>query len=135
MYHNKDLHIMIKKKEKRETAMFWVDLAFEWYRDAMVFCVFILFTYFFVFLFRSNVWKGHLHESNFCDCFIASFFFFLKSQIPKVTWSHIYVKISSQQLKGTLTTAFWKTPYSWRFYGHGLIYVQIVSSRLENIFC
>ena len=43
---------------------------------------------------------------------------------------HSYVEVSSQQLRSTLTTAFWKTPFSWRFYGHGLRYVLIISSRL-----
>ena len=41
-----------------------------------------------------------------------------------------YVKVSSQQLRGTLTRAFWKVPYSWRFYKHGSRYMPILSSRL-----
>ena len=43
---------------------------------------------------------------------------------------HSYVKVSSQQLPDTLRTVFWRTPYGWRFYGHGLIYLLIRSSRL-----
>ena len=43
---------------------------------------------------------------------------------------HSYVKVSSQQLRDTSTTVFWRTPYGWRFYGHGSIYVLIRSSRL-----
>ena len=43
---------------------------------------------------------------------------------------HNYVKVSSQQLRGTLTTTFWKTPYSWRFYGHGSRFMLNLSSRL-----
>ena len=45
---------------------------------------------------------------------------------------HSYVKVSSQQLRGTLTTAFWRTPYGWRFYGHGARYVVIISSRKKK---
>ena len=44
--------------------------------------------------------------------------------------SQKFYKVSSQQLRNTLTKAFWKTPFSWRFYGHGLRYVLIISSRL-----
>ena len=36
------------------------------------------------------------------------------------------LKVNSQQLQPTFTTAFWKTPESWRFYGHGLTYVLIL---------
>ena len=42
---------------------------------------------------------------------------------------HSYVKFPAQQLRGTLTKAFLKAPYSWRFYGHGSRYVLILSSR------
>ena len=44
---------------------------------------------------------------------------------------HSCVKLSSQQLRGTLTTVFWRTPYGWKFYGHGSRYVLILSSRLN----
>ena len=44
---------------------------------------------------------------------------------------HSHDKVSPQQLRGTLTTSFWRTPYSWRFYGHGSRYVLIISSRLQ----
>ena len=43
---------------------------------------------------------------------------FLKMLFRKLL-DHNYVKVSSQQLRGTLTTAFRKRPYSCRFYGHG----------------
>ena len=38
----------------------------------------------------------------------------------------------SQQLWGTLTAAFSKTPCNWRFYGNGWTYVLILSLRLEQ---
>ena len=43
--------------------MFSVDQTFEWYEDAMVFCVFI-----FIFLFRNNCKKGQLEKNNFHHC-------------------------------------------------------------------
>ena len=42
------------------------------------------------------------------------------------------LKVSSQQLWGTLTTAFRKTTYNWRFYRHGSTYMLILSSRLQK---
>ena len=39
-------------------------------------------------------------------------------------------KVSSQQLKGTLETAFWKTSYGLGCFGHGSGHVLILSSRL-----
>ena len=57
--------------------MFCVDLTFEWYGDAMVFCVFI----FIFFFFRSNVRKGYLNESDLRRCYGN----FIESAIPKVT--------------------------------------------------
>ena len=41
-------------------------------------------------------------------------------------------EVPSQQLWGTLSTAFRKTPYNWRFYGHGWTYLTILSSKLEK---
>ena len=40
-------------------------------------------------------------------------------------------KVCSQQLRATFTTAFWKKPESWRFYGHGSTYLLILF--LESI--
>ena len=59
--------------------MFWVDLTFEGYGDAMVFCVFILF--------RSNIRKRYLDENNFRDSHGNIF----ESAIPKYrfTWSQL----------------------------------------------
>ena len=56
--------------------MFCVGLTFEWYGDAMVFCVFI----FIFFFFRSNVRKGYLNESDLRRCYGN----FIESAIPKV---------------------------------------------------
>ena len=36
-------------------------------------------------------------------------------------------KIRPQQLRGTLATVFWNTPFSWRFYRHRSRYVLIFS--------
>ena len=63
--------------------MFWVDVTFEWYGDAMVFCVFMFI--FLIFLFKSNVRRGYLDESDFRHCF-GNFF---ESAIPKVSWSQL----------------------------------------------
>ena len=98
--------------------MFWVDLTFEWYGDAMIFCVF-------KFFFRSNVGKGYLDESDFFHC-LGNF-----SKVPYWKFlDHNFVNVSPEQLQGTLTTAFWNAPYSSGFYGHGSRYVLIPSSRL-----
>ena len=69
-------------------------------------------------------------------CFHFYFFFCLEATLGKDTWmratsatamvifsrvlfrkllDHNYVKVSSQQLGGTLTTEFWRTPDGWRF--------------------
>ena len=45
--------------------------------------------------------------------------FFSKVSFRKFP-DHNEVKVSFQQLRGTPTTAYWKTPYSGRFYGRGL---------------
>ena len=65
-------------------------MTFEWYED-------------FIFLFRANGKKGHLDEHNFRHCY-GSFFL-------KIRHSESYVittmfKVPSQQIRGTLTTAF-----------------------------
>ena len=73
--------------------MFWVELIFEWHEDAMILCVFI-----FIFLFIINVRKGYLDESNFRNCYLVTTMF----------------KVPSEQIWNTLTTAFWKAPYTWR---------------------
>ena len=106
--------------------MSWAVLTFEWYEDAMVFRIFI-----FIFLFRTNGKKGHLNESEFHHC---------SGNFSKVLFwkllDHSYV--DSQELWATLTKAFWKTPNSLRFYGHGsthllillwTIYAEIVTRR------
>ena len=77
---------------------------------------------FLFFLFRSNVTKWYLDESDFRNCY-GSFF---ESAIPKVTWSQLCWSFLSTL---TLTTAFWRTYYDWRFYGHGSRYVLILSSK------
>ena len=72
--------------------MFWVDLTY-----AIVFCVFT-----FIFLFRTNVRKRYLDESNFCCCY-GNFF---ESSVLKVTWSQLYSNLFLNNCEGTLTTTF-----------------------------
>ena len=100
--------------------MFWLDLTFESYEDAMVFRVLI-------FLFRTNAKKGCLNEYVFRHCF-SNFF---ESAILKVTWWQPCL-VFLLNMRGTLTTAFGKTSYRWRFYGRGSRYVLILSWRLEQ---
>ena len=109
------------KQEKSGTTVFWVCLTFECYGDAIVSCMFI----FILFLFRNNVRKGYLERATSATVMLI----FSKVLFRKLL-DHSYVKVYSQQLRGTLTTAFWKTSYGWRFYGHGSRYVVIISSRL-----
>ena len=54
-------------------------MTFEWYGDAMVFRLFMFIFHFF--LFRSNVRKGYLDESDFRHCF-GNFF---ESALAKVS--------------------------------------------------
>ena len=60
--------------------------------------------------------------------FIMAIFF--ESTFLKDIWWQLYLNFS-QQLRGTLATAFWKTPCCWRFYGHECTYMLILSSRLR----
>ena len=46
---------------------------------------------------------------------VTAMVFFLKVLFRRLL-DHSYVKVSSQQLRGTLKAAFWRTPYGWRFY-------------------
>ena len=111
------LNSITQTSEKWDSHV-WVGMTFEWYEDAMIFHVVI-----FLFSFRSNFKNGFLDESDFrhcCDNFSES-----ASLITTM------FKVTSWQLRGTLTTSFWKTPYIWRFYGLGLKHVQILLSRLD----
>ena len=93
------------------------------------------------------VWRCHGIPRVYC------YYFYLEPTVRKDTWmrtasvtvmvtfskvafwkllDHSYVQIvPSQQLQGTLTTAFWKIPYSSIFYGHGSTCVLNLSSRLQ----
>ena len=85
--------------------MFWVDLTFEWYGDAMAFCVF-MFIFLFFFLLKSNVRRGYLDESDFRHCFGNCF----ESAIPKVSWSQLITTItSSQQLQNNIDNSILKS--------------------------
>ena len=77
--------------------MFSVDFTFEWYGDTIVYmCI-----HFYFFLFRSNIRKRYLDESDFR--YLSGNLF----EVPFLRFpDHNHVKLSSQQLRDTLTTAF-----------------------------
>ena len=56
----------------------------------------------FYFLFRNNVWREQLDKNNFCYCYSI---FFLKMLFRKYLITAMF-GVLSQQLRGTLTTAF-----------------------------
>ena len=95
---------------------------FEWYEGATVFRVFILF--YFIFVCRTNGKKEHLCENNFC------YFYgnYSESAILKVTWSQPSSKFLLNNYDDNYTdNDIWETSYNWRFYGHGLTYLLILS--------
>ena len=50
---------------------------------------------------------------------------YFKNSILKVTWYQLFWKFWTTT--GHIDNGIWKTPYSWRFYGHGSTYVLILS--------
>ena len=116
--NNTTVHVPSKRNM---TPLFWVDLTFESYEDDMVFGVFI------IFLFRTNGKKGHLGENDLRHCY-GNFFRKLYSESYLIT---AMFKVPSKQLRATLTTAFWKIPYSFIIYGHGSTCMLNVSSSLR----
>ena len=83
-----------------------------------------------------KTWILNGMEMPWYSVFSFLFFFCLEATLGKDTWmratsatamvifsrvlfrkllDHNYVKVSSQQLGGTLTTEFWRTPDGWRF--------------------
>ena len=95
------------------------NVTFEWYEDDMVFRVFV------VIIFRTNGKKGQLDAKNFRH-YYGNFFRRWHSESYLIT---AMFKISSQQLRSTLTITSWKVAYSSIFYGHGLTHVLNLSSR------
>ena len=110
------------KQKRNMTALFWVDLwplngmKMTWYSA----CLLLLF------LFRTNGKKGHLDKNDFRHCY-GNFFWKWYSESYLIT---AMFKVPSQQIRDTLTTAFWKIPNSSSFYGHGSTCVLNLSSRL-----
>ena len=99
--------------------MFWVDLAFELYEDAMVFRVLL---FIILFLFRTNAKKGYLDENVFWHSYhFESYLITAMLKVPNKKYE-----------VGTLTAAVCKTSYSLRFYVHGTKFMLILLSRLEN---
>ena len=96
--------------KKNGTPLFWIEVTFEWFEFAMVFCVFI-----FIFMFRSNVIREQLGQNNFRRCYG----FFSRKYHFESTWSQ---RCSLSSFLSTITkhldNGIWKTPYNWRFYGH-----------------
>ena len=73
----------------------------------------------FIFLFRINGKKEHWHYNDVRDCY-GNFSKVLCSKFFLSNYEE-YWKIFERYLK------VWKTPYSWRFYGHASTYVLILS--------
>ena len=94
----------------------WVGLTFDWYKDAMVFCIFIL-TFCLKQSVRKDIWMRTTSVT------VVVIFWKCHSESYLIT---TMFKICSQQLWAILTPAFWKTPNSCRFYGHGSTYVLIL---------
>ena len=80
-----------------------------------------------LFLFRANGKKGHLDEHDFHH-YYGSFFWKRHSERYVIT---AMFKVPSQQIRGTLTTAFWKIPYRFLFYGQGSTCVLNLLSRFR----
>ena len=64
---------------------------------------------FLFFLFRSNSKK---------NTWMRMIFFTVMVIILKVTWYQLFSKFST--ITRYIDNGIWKTPYSWRFYGHGI---------------
>ena len=111
----------LAKQLENKTPLFWIELTFKGYEDAMIFFVSI-----FIFCLEPMVREG-LDENDFRHYYGI----FFESTIPKLL-DHSYVQCSFAKIQGTLTTAFEMIHYSWRFYGHGWPYELIFS--LVNIF-
>ena len=80
--------------------IFWVYLTFDWYGNAIVFCLFVFF-----FCLEATLGKDTFTtESDFNHCYGN----FSKKPFGKLL-DHKYVKFFFQQLQGTFTTACWKT--------------------------
>ena len=81
--------------------------------------------------------KRCLDESDFRHCYgeffeSASLKVNFKVVLQTSNFILVMFKVPSQQLRGALTAAFWKTPNSWIFYRNESRYVLIFSSRLEQ---
>ena len=81
-----------------------------------------------LFLFRTNGKKENLDENGFRHC-NGTFFRKWHSESYLIT---AMFKVPSQEIRGTLTIAFWKIPYSSLFYGHGSTCVQDFRKRYWN---
>ena len=106
---------------KENMIRFWhlilfIFLTFDWYEGTMVFSVFI-----FIFLFRSSDKKKKHLDENDCRHGYGNYF---KSAILKVTWYQLFSKFST--ITRHIDNSIWKKLYSWRFHGHGSIYVLII---------
>ena len=76
----------------------------------MVFCLFI-----FIFLFRSNGKKKNWMRTTFITVMVITL---------KITWYQLFLKFPT--ITRHIDNGIWKTPYSWRFYGHGPTYMLIL---------
>ena len=97
---------------------FWL----VWRCHGILFVHFYFYFYFYFFCLEATLGQDRATSATVIVIF---------SKVPfRKLLYHSYVKVSSQQLRDTSTTVFWRTPYGWRFYGHGSRYVLILSSRL-----
>ena len=78
--------------------------------------------FFLFFIFKGNAKKRNLDENDFRHRYVN----FSKVRSGSYLIAAMF-KVRSQQLWATLTAVFWKTPNSWRFYGHGSTCVLILS--------
>ena len=89
--------------------------------------IFRLFIFIILFLLKTNDEKRNLDESDFRYCYCN----FFECHYESYAITALF-KVLSQELWSVLTTAFWKAPYNWRFYGHGKTNVLILSWRLQK---
>ena len=90
-------------------------LTFDWYEDALVFLLFI-----FIFCLEPTVRKDTC-MSDFHHCYDNFEIYLITAMF----------KVPSQRAGDKLTTAFWKTSYSWRCYRNGSTYMLILSSWIN----
>ena len=98
------IHLPLNSTSQAREILIGAD--FKRYEDTMIFWVFI-----FIFCWEPTV-REQLNKNDFCH-YYGNFF---ESTVLKLL-DHSYVHIHSNY--EALWQQHWKTPCSWRFYGHG----------------